>query len=153
MNVDGVLEIAAELFRLFLEERIPRDNWAGQVSMWSDLTRDRLNSPSKACSTLMASLAEVSKYGIPPLDWQKVMARFVEIFHLSAPILKPPFTSQHTTLLLSSTSILLPNTTNGKLSGSRGEAWIKNSSLQLSSASKLLELLTSYTSTQQSAPL
>jgi hypothetical protein len=33
--------------------------------------------------------------------------------------------------------------TNGKLSGSLGEAWIRNSSLQLSSVSKLLELLTS----------
>lgn len=42
--------------------------------------------------------------------------------------------------------------TKGKLSGSRGDAWIRNSSLQLSSASKLLELLTSKTRTQQSAP-
>lgn len=33
--------------------------------------------------------------------------------------------------------------TNGKLSGSLGEAWIRNSSLQLSRVSKLLELLTS----------
>lgn len=33
-----------------------------------------------------------------------------------------------------------------------GLAWTKNSSLQLSSVSKLFELLTSYTSTQQSAP-
>jgi hypothetical protein len=28
---------------------------------------------------LIASLALVSKYGMPPLDWQKVMARFDEI--------------------------------------------------------------------------
>jgi hypothetical protein len=35
--------------------------------------------PSKACSTLMASFALVSKYGIPPFDWQNVMARFEEI--------------------------------------------------------------------------
>jgi len=35
--------------------------------------------PSKACSTLIASFALVSKYGMPPLDWQKVMARLVEI--------------------------------------------------------------------------
>jgi hypothetical protein len=70
--------------------------------------------------------------------------------------------------LLSSTSILLPMTTcgcqylslqtivetrtNGKLSGSMGLAWTRNSSRQLSNVSKLLELLTSYTSTQQSAP-
>lgn len=53
-----------------------------------------LSSPSKACSTLMASLALVSKYGTPPFDWQNVIARFVEI-----------------TRLLSSTSILFPRTT------------------------------------------
>jgi hypothetical protein len=35
--------------------------------------------PSNACSTLIASFALVSKYGIPPLDWQKVMARLEEI--------------------------------------------------------------------------
>lgn len=61
--------------------------------------------------------------------------------------------------LFSSTSTLLPITTwkmlvlsnikdgekhtNGKLSGSRGLAWMRNSSLQLSRASKLLELFTS----------
>ena len=50
--------------------------------------------PSKACSTLTASLALVSKYGIPPFDWQKVMALFDDII-----------------LLFSSTSILLPSTT------------------------------------------
>jgi hypothetical protein len=32
--------------------------------------------PSNACSTFMASLALVSKYGIPPLDWQNAWARF-----------------------------------------------------------------------------
>ena len=57
-----------------------------------------------------------------------------------------------TVLLLSSRSILLPSTTKGKLSGSRGDAWTRNSSCQLFSESKLLVLLTSYTSTQQSAP-
>ena len=36
--------------------------------------------PSNACSTLMASFALVSKYGMPPFDWQKVMARFEEIW-------------------------------------------------------------------------
>lgn len=63
--------------------------------------------------------------------------------------------------LLSSTSILLPITTcsninalnqrkigswvhtKGKLSGSMGLAWIRNSSLQLSRVSKLLALFTS----------
>ena len=50
--------------------------------------------PSKACSTFTASLALVSKYGIPPFDWQKVIARFEEIMRL-----------------FSSTSILFPRTT------------------------------------------
>ena len=50
--------------------------------------------PSKACSTFKASLALVSKYGIPPFDWQKVMALFDDII-----------------LLFSSTSILFPSTT------------------------------------------
>src|SRR5277367_3524562 len=78
--------------------------------------------------------------------------------------------ASHTMRLFSSTSILFPSTTyidcqhqiliddsivltNGKLSGSLGDAWIKNSSRQLSSVSKLFELFTSYTNTQQSAPL
>lgn len=54
--------------------------------------------------------------------------------------------------LPSSTSILFPNTTKGKFSGSWGLAWIRNSSRQLSRVSKDLALLTSYTRTQQSAP-
>lgn len=54
--------------------------------------------------------------------------------------------------LFSSTSILFPNTTNGKFSGSCGLAWMRNSSRQLSRVSNDLALLTSYTRTQQSAP-
>ncbi len=50
--------------------------------------------PSKACSTFTASFALVSKYGIPPFDWQNVIALLEE-----------------TILLFSSTSILLPSTT------------------------------------------
>ena len=50
--------------------------------------------PSNACSTFTASFALVSKYGIPPFDWQNVIARFEDIMRL-----------------LSSTSILLPRTT------------------------------------------
>lgn len=41
---------------------------------------DNFASPSKACSTLMASLALVSKYGISPLEWQKVAALLLEIY-------------------------------------------------------------------------
>jgi hypothetical protein len=107
----------------------------------------------------MASFALVSKYGIPPFDWQKVMARLDEIYR---PCQQPCYSvnaSTLTILLLSSTSILLPMTTcpcqyttsisdpsshtNGKLSGSMGLACTRNSSRQLSSVSKLLELLTS----------
>jgi hypothetical protein len=40
-------------------------------------------------------------------------------------------------------SLIQVKLTKGKLSGSIGLAWIKNSSLQLSRVSKLLELLTS----------
>eukprot|EP00961_Rhodomonas_salina_P250542 3386942-Rhodomonas_salina.1 len=42
--------------------------------------------------------------------------------------------------------------THGKLSGSRGPAWMRNSSLQLSKFSNVFTTLTSKTSTQQSAP-
>jgi len=38
--------------------------------------------PSKACSTLIASLALVSKYGMLPFDWQKVEALLEEIWIL-----------------------------------------------------------------------
>lgn len=58
--------------------------------------------PSKACSTLMASLALVSKYGMFPLDWQYVEARFDEIIRL-----------------LSSMSTLFPNTTCAHVSNVR----------------------------------
>ena len=57
----------------------------------------------KACSTFIASLALVSKYGMSFLEWHHCWARLVD------------------TALLSR-SILLPSTTNGKLSGSRGLA-------------------------------
>ena len=58
----------------------------------------------KACSTLIASFALVSKYGMSFLEWHHCCARLVD------------------TALLSR-SILLPSTTKGKLSGSRGLAW------------------------------
>lgn len=54
---------------------------------------------------------------------------------------------------LFSRSILFPNTTKGKFSGSRGLAWIRNSSLQLSRVLNVLGAVTSNTRTQQSAPL
>lgn len=38
--------------------------------------------PSNACSTFMASFALVSKYGMFPLDWQNVIARFEDICRL-----------------------------------------------------------------------
>lgn len=122
----------------------------------------------------MASLALVSKYGISPLDWQKVMARLFEICRTvstlahSAPKNGHAYHSLalvHVNLVANndlhiinqqSSPIITPATggqlTKGKLSGSRGDAWIRNSSRQLSRASKLFALLTSYTRTQQSAP-
>lgn len=50
-----------------------------------------LDIPSKACSTFIASLALVSKYGMPPLDWQKAMARFPVICStISTPYSRSP---------------------------------------------------------------
>lgn len=51
-----------------------------------------------------------------------------------------------------SMSHLLPRTTNGKFSGSLGEAWMRNSSLQLSKDLNVFGAATSKTNTQQSAP-
>lgn len=51
-----------------------------------------------------------------------------------------------------SMSILLPMTTNGKRSGSRGAAWMRTRRAMLSRLSKVLATFTSNTSTQQSAP-
>ena len=53
---------------------------------------------------------------------------------------------------LFSRSTLLPRTTNGNLSGSLGDACMRNSSLQLSRDLKVEGAVTSYTRTQQSAP-
>ena len=121
-----------------------------------------------------------------PLTGKKQVLVSVEptyIYVFSTVVLKDHInilTKPLTILLVSSTSILFPITTNGKLSlllasssprqiqellvsiekntairtlpGSLGLAWIRNSSLQLSNASKLFALFTSYTKTQQSAP-
>ena len=62
-------------------------------------------------------------------------------------------THQYKHTCLFSKSILLPRTTKGKCSGSLGLAWIRNSSLQLSNVLNEFAFVTSYTSTQQSAPL
>ena len=70
----------------------------------------------KACSTLMASFAEVSKYVMLPLAWHQASDLFCETTRESR-------------------SILLPSTTKGKLSGSRGPAWMRNSSLHLQASS------------------
>lgn len=67
MNVNGIREVAAEFFRLLLRQRISRNHY--------DLGKPKANRlvgksciPSKADSTLTASLALVSKYGMPPFD-------------------------------------------------------------------------------------
>lgn len=67
-------------------------------------------------------------------------------------ILNWKFRPPMTLTALFSKSILLPSTTNGKWSGSRGLAWIRNSSRQESRFLNVLGAVVSYTSTQQSAP-
>lgn len=111
-----------------------------------------------ACSTLMASLALVSKYGMLFLLWHQAWALLVvtcedeeQIIHLSLTVVEDVGVWPMLTCLFSK-SILLPSTTKGKFSGSRGLAWIRNSSLQLSSVLKVLGAVTSNTRTQQSAP-
>jgi hypothetical protein len=64
-----------------------------------------LHAALNASSTLVASLADVSKYGMLPFCWHHVRARFCETMRFD-----------------SSMSILLPRTMKGKFSGSRGEA-------------------------------
>lgn len=94
VDIYWIRKVATKLLRFFLCQCIPCDHYRSRqyrVLIDNSLLIDL---PSKACSTLTASLALVSKYGIPPFDWQKVMALFEDIIRL-----------------FSSTSILLPNTT------------------------------------------
>lgn len=70
-------------------------------SCWSAFRHAALN----ASSTLVASFADVSKYGMLPFCWHHVRARFWLTIRFD-----------------SSMSILFPRTMNGKFSGSRGEA-------------------------------
>jgi hypothetical protein len=76
---DCLGEVVVEVADILLGKCLPGDNYV-QVSYRSCSVGDvAADEPSKACSTLMASLALVSKYGMPPFDWQKVMARLDEI--------------------------------------------------------------------------
>ena len=93
---------------------------------------------ANASSTLTSSLALVSKYGMSPLP--------LEVHQLLA------FFSLTTRDAPPSTSVLFPSTTKGKLSGSFGDAWMRNSSRQFSRFSNVFAVLTSWTRTQQSAP-
>lgn len=61
VDVDGVLEVAAELLRLLLGQSVPRDHWRGGQIMPATLGGTGTILPSKACSTLIASFALVSK--------------------------------------------------------------------------------------------
>ena len=100
----------------------------------------------KASSTLIPSLAEVSKYGIFPFDAHQARAFFSETWKTNRKLHvefdhkwylshishmregesggeSNNFKERHTTLLFPpSTSILFPRTTNGKFSGSEGLA-------------------------------
>lgn len=81
MDVDRIAKVTAELLRLLLGKGISGNDYAvvSKMKRISYCRKSYSDLPSNACSTLMASLALVSKYGIPPFDWQKVMARFDEI--------------------------------------------------------------------------
>ena len=59
VDVDGILEISAELFRLFLQQRVPCNHYT-QISQ-AQMGDPYQNIPSNACSTLIASFALVSK--------------------------------------------------------------------------------------------
>ena len=175
VNVDRILEVAAELLRLLLRQGIASNHYrASRQQNINAATRRAARQTFERLfhvDGLLGARLEVRDTpfglaeGVRPLSGD--LARVSRG--------RPQRTrggegGMHTTRLLSSTSILLPSTTwmdgyhdgprglsrgsltKGKLSGSLGEAWIKNSSRQLSRASKLLELLTSNTSTQQSAP-
>ena len=96
----------------------------------------------KASSTLIPSLADVSKYGIFPFDAHQARAFFSETWKTNRKLHvefdhkwylshishmregeSNNFKERHTTLLFPpSTSILFPRTTNGKFSGSEGLA-------------------------------
>lgn len=98
---------------------------------------------------------------MPPLELQKAMARFVEIWWNNQPcrhcligshpyhalaLLHIDFVADDDLLQYQSSVLVYSGArshTNGKLSGSMGLAWMRNSSRQLSSVSKLLALLTS----------
>lgn len=95
-------------------------------SSLSSCIRAFLAMTSNACSTFTLSFALVSKYGICPLCWQYACALFCVIIRLSSPM-----------------STLFPSTTKGNESGSRGDAWIKNSSRQESRVSNDFGELTS----------
>jgi hypothetical protein len=77
VDIDRVLEVAAKLFGFFLCEGVSCNDYVYEHFAW--ITAEEV-SPSNACSTFIASFADVSKYGIPPFDWQNVMARFCEIY-------------------------------------------------------------------------
>ena len=85
VDIDGVLEVTTKLFGFFLSKGVSRNNYLVHVRPIRLVTELRVSvSPSNACSTLMASLALVSKYGMSPLEWQKVAALLLEIYRLKA---------------------------------------------------------------------
>ena len=100
-----------------------------------------------ACSTLTASLALVSKYGTLFFSWHHCIARLVVTFHKTSINnnyrKRMKWFSLSITVRLSAMSTLLPITTKGKFSGSRGEACIRNSSRQLSKFLNVVAWVTS----------
>lgn len=179
MNIDRVLEVSTKLFRFFLSKSISRNNCVAHVRLCQTsgysyrrlgltfkclFDVDSLLSTCLEVGDIALRLAESSgslardlyfhshQHEVPQSTERRVTYYSLALLHIDL------VTKNHLVISMSADmfkGLELPVyrlLTKGKLSGSRGEAWIRNSSLQLSSASKLLELLTSNTNTQQSAP-
>ena len=119
--------------------KIENSFFSTYISSSSPLFRAFLAMHWKASSTLIPSLAEVSKYGIFPFDAHQARAFFSETCKTNRKLHvefdhkwylshmregeSNNFKERHTTLLFPpSTSTLFPRTTNGKFSGSEGLA-------------------------------
>jgi len=129
-----------------------------------------------ACSTFVAAFADVSKYGMFPLLCPANRQYFETVGGRLRTYLAPGKRALLGHHALVEVDLVAKNhkpvtlhvtpsprhkgqfykcdqqAPHGKLSGSRGPAWIRNSSRQLSKFSNVLTTLTSKTKTQQSAP-
>jgi hypothetical protein len=160
VNVDWIWEITAKLLWFFLRQSISGNDYFRISANYSQIVDTNMSLTFKGLLYVDGFLGTGLKVRDLSLGLTESHCSFWRYLNS----LRMPGNIERdltlTTLLLSSTSILLPSTTfgdyqhiicailfrvltKGKLSGSLGEAWIKNSSLQLSNVSKLLELFTS----------